>query len=919
LTPSGSALILRGLADAPTRAPPRLEHDMAPRTADEIRSAFLQFFHERGHAIVKSSSLVPQNDPTLLFTNSGMVQFKDVFTGKEKREYTRATSSQRCVRAGGKHNDLENVGFTARHHTFFEMLGNFSFGDYFKPDAIQWGWEFVTQVLGLPADKLVVTIFKGEDGVPADEEAAELWKAQGVRPERIYRLGKKENFWQMGDTGPCGPCTEIHIYRGDTAKTQAEIDANAKAFFTGPGDTDEWMEIWNLVFMQFERFADGKLIPLPKPSVDTGAGLERMASAVQGAATNYDTDLLQGLCLFIAELAKKSYPSDKEDTASVRVIADHARATSFLIADGVMPSNEGRGYVLRRIMRRAIRHGKRLGLEQIFFDRVCQKVVELMGAAYPELPESATFIREVVRNEEAAFRKTLNRGLQLLEEEFGAMADGAGKTVSGPAVFKLYDTYGFPTDLTRLIAEERGFTIDEPGFEVEMEKQREGSKKFGGTGQAAIGDLYKKVAGEVPPTKFLGYAELNAPGEVLRIVSGGQLVQRVEAPATIEVVFNQTPFYGESGGQVGDQGVLSAEGARGKILDVQKPVSGLFVHKVSLEQGALVVGDEVTLEIDNTRRLSLRANHSATHLLHLALREVLGDHVKQKGSVVAPDYLRFDYAHFAALTDEQIRQVEKRVNQLVRDNYAANTEELPIEEAKKRGAIAFFDEKYGERVRVLTIGPSMELCGGTHVSRSGDVGFFKIKEESAIAAGIRRIVGVTGPEAVALIHDEEATLEKAAAFLKSSPRDLPQKVEAAQARIKELEKELDGFKKAAAAAKSGDLASQAIDVKGVKVLAVRAPDNDAKSLRDLADKLRDKLGNGVIALGAETEGKVTLLVAVTKELSAKLSAKVIVDELNKTLGGRGGGKPDLVQSGGGDPAKLDATLAQVAGIVEARV
>jgi alanyl-tRNA synthetase len=890
---------------------------MAPRTADEIRSSFLHFFQERGHTVVKSSSLVPQNDPTLLFTNSGMVQFKDLFTGKEKRDYTRATSSQRCVRAGGKHNDLENVGFTARHHTFFEMLGNFSFGDYFKADAIKWGWEYVTKVLGLPIDKIAVTIFNGEGGVPADEQAALLWQAQGVRAERIYRLGKKDNFWQMGDTGPCGPCTEIHIYRG-ALTSRSEIDAHAAKFFSGQlGDTDEWMEIWNLVFMQFERFANGDLKSLPKPSVDTGAGLERLASAVQNVATNYDTDLLQGLCLFIGGLARKTYGEEKLDTASIRVIADHSRATAFLIADGVMPSNEGRGYVLRRIMRRAIRHGKRLGIEELFFDKVAQKVVELMGDAYPELRESAAFIREVVRNEEEGFRRTLTRGLRLLEEEFEALDRTGTKALPIPSVAKLYDTYGFPVDLTRVICDERGYTFDEAAV-AEFIKHMHDDAGFTGTGQKAVDDLYKKIAGEIPATTFLGYNELKTPGTVKAIVRDGQPVASVTAPATIEVIFDRTPFYGESGGQLGDVGGFEAAGVRGAISDVQKPVPGLFVHKAELGEGTLTVGDIVALEIDNTRRKALRANHSATHLLHLALREVLGDHVKQKGSVVAPDYLRFDYAHFAALTDEQLRLVERRVNQLVRQNDLARTDELPIAEAKKRGAIAFFDEKYGDRVRVLTIGPSMELCGGTHVSRSGDIGFFKIKEESAIAAGVRRIVGATGPDAVALVHEEEEALEKSAAFFKTSSKELPAKIEATQARIRDLEKEIDAYKKKEAAAKSGDLASQARDVKGLKVLATRI-EGDPKGLRDLADKLRDKLGNGVIALGAEADGKAMLLVAVTKELSQKLSAKTLLDELNKSFGGRGGGKPDLAQAGGGDVTKLDQALGELYSLVESRV
>ncbi len=893
---------------------------MAPRTADEIRSAFLSFFEARGHAVVKSSSLVPQNDPTLLFTNSGMVQFKDVFTGKEKRPYTRATSSQRCVRAGGKHNDLENVGFTARHHTFFEMLGNFSFGDYFKKDAITWGWEFVTKVLQIPVDRLAVTIFEGDKpgagNVPADEEAAELWKAQGVRPERIFRLGRKDNFWQMGPTGPCGPCTEIHVYRAGLTSV-ADIDAHAVKFFGGQiPDTDEWMEIWNLVFMQFEQFDDGSLTPLPKPSVDTGAGLERLASVVQNVPTNYDTDLMAAICSFAGGLAGKSYPQGNSDDASIRVVADHARATSFLIADGVMPSNEGRGYVLRRIMRRAIRHGKRLGLEKLFFDEVCGQVVQLMGKAYPELVDSAAFIREVVRNEEESFRRTLNRGLKLLDDEFEKLEKAGGRTLAGPAVFTLYDTYGFPVDLTRVIATERNFELDEAGFEKAMEQQRERSS-FAGSGEAAIGDLYKRLANELPATQFLGYDVGSATAKVLRVLQAGQEQTRVTAPVKVEVIFDRTPFYGESGGQQGDTGTLSGA-AKGSVRDVQKPAQGLFVHSVELTEGSLGAGDEVSLAIDESRRSQLRANHSATHLLHHVLRQTLGDHVKQAGSVVAADYLRFDYAHFAALTDEQLREIETKVNALVRENAGATTDVLPIEEAKKRGAIAFFGEKYGAEVRVLSIGPSVELCGGTHVHRAGDIGFFKITSESAIASGVRRIVAVTGGEAVHAVHEEEKALAHVAAVLKSSVKDLPTKADAAQARIRDLEKELDALKKAATAAKSGDLATQALDVKGVKVLATRSPDADPKGLRDLADKLRDKLGQSVVALGAESDGKAMVLVSVSKELSARVSAKVLVEELNKQLGGRGGGKPDFAQSGGGDVTKLDAALASVQGLVEAR-
>jgi len=892
---------------------------MAPRTADEIRTAFLRFFEERGHTAVASSSLVPQNDPTLLFTNSGMVQFKDVFTGKEKRPYSRAASSQRCVRAGGKHNDLENVGFTARHHTFFEMLGNFSFGDYFKPEAIAWGWEFVTKVLQVPVDRLAVTIFEGDapgaGNVPADEEAAALWRAQGVRPERIFRLGRKDNFWQMGPTGPCGPCTEIHVYRAELTDVAA-IDDHARRFFGGQiADNDEWMEIWNLVFMQFEQFEDGRLQPLPRPSVDTGAGLERLASVVQGAPTNYDTDLLGDLCRTVAAIAGVTYPRGGADDASVRVIADHARATSFLIADGVMPSNEGRGYVLRRIMRRAIRHGKRLGVERPFLDEVCARVIALMGTAYPELRDGAAFIREVVRNEEEGFRRTLTRGLKLLDEAFAELSAAGGREIPGATVFALYDTYGFPVDLTRVIAEERGLGVDEAGFEAEMERQRSRSS-FAGSGEQAVGDLYKRLAGELPATEFTGYEALQSAGRVLALVQDGQPVQRVQAPAQVELIVDRTCCYGESGGQQGDAGSLTSGGAAGAVTDTQKPAGGLFVHKVALESGALSVGDAVQLAVDEPRRRALRANHSATHLLHHVLRSLLGDHVKQAGSVVAPDYLRFDYAHFAALTDEQLREVETRVNVLVRDNAAAITEVLPLEEARQRGAMAFFGEKYGAEVRVLGIGPSVELCGGTHVAQTGEIGLFKIVSESAIAAGVRRIVAVTGAAAVDAVHAAEEAAAQAAAALKAGVKELPAKAEAAAARIKELEKELDALKKAAAAARSGELASQAVEIKGAKVLSMRTPETEIKALRELAEKLRDRLGHGLLALGTESDGKALVVVAVTKELSAKASAKALVERLNQQLGGRGGGKPDFAQSGGGNPAELDAALAAVPAWVE---
>jgi len=883
----------------------------APRTGAEIREAFLRFFEERGHKRVKSSPLVPQNDPTLLFTNAGMVQFKDVFTGRESRDYKRAASSQKSVRAGGKHNDLENVGFTARHHTFFEMLGNFSFGDYFKKEAIAWAWEFVTRTLGLPVDRLAVTVFRDDD------EAEELWRATGVRKERIFRLGEKDNFWAMGPTGPCGPCSEMHLYRLPGEASVGQIDAHAHRFFAenAVADSDSWMEIWNLVFMQFERKEPkGPLTPLPRPSIDTGAGLERVAAAVQNVASNYDTDLLQPLIQEAARISGKRYsPTDaldaRGDSASMRVVADHSRAASFLIADGVLPSNEGRGYVLRRILRRAIRHAQRLSSDSTLYARVCGKVIDTMSDVYPELSDSRVRILETVQHETDAFLRTLDRGSAILAEEIRRA--GKGKQIPGEVAFKLYDTYGFPLDLTQVIAAESGCTVDEAGFEKLMEEQR-ARGSFAGSGEAAVGDVYKQLAGEVGDSEFLGYEQVASHGTLKSAVAGGQRVQRVAAGSEAELVFDRTPFYGESGGQLGDAGYVVGSSGRAQVLDTQKPVGGLVVHRVKMLEGAFEVGEKLELIVDKDRRAGLRANHSATHLLHRALREIFGEGAKQAGSVVAPDYLRFDYTSYQPLSEEQRMQIEVRVNQLIRENYAAETRVMDPESAMKSGAIAFFGDKYTQlsRVRVLQIGPSVELCGGTHVARSGDIGFFKIQSEGAIAAGVRRIVAVTGPEAVALVHEGEKQLARAASALRGSPKDVALKAEQAAGRIRELERELEQLSKKAAAAKSSELAQGARQVNGVKVLAARHENGDPESLRELADKLRDQLKSGIVVLGGVKDGKATLLVAVTPDLSKKYKAGDLVKELSKTLGGRGGGKPELAQAGGGDPAQLDAALAR---------
>jgi alanyl-tRNA synthetase len=878
-------------------------------TAAEIREAFLRFFEERGHRRVASSSLVPQNDPTLLFTNAGMVQFKDVFTGRERRDYARATTSQKCVRAGGKHNDLENVGFTARHHTFFEMLGNFSFGDYFKKDAVAWGWEFVTspEWLGLAKDRLAATVFDGEGGLPWDEEAYDLWKAQGVAPERIYKLGAKDNFWAMGDTGPCGPCSEIHFFQGNDIPC-AEEKAGRECLGVAC-DCDRWLEIWNLVFMQFERSGDGTLTPLPKPSIDTGAGLERMAAVAQGRRSNYETDLFQNVIRAVERLAEKRYGQAADDDVSMRVIADHARATTFLVGDGVLPSNEGRGYVLRRIMRRAIRHGKRLGLERLFLADVCAAVIEEMGAAYPETRENRAFITKVAAQEEESFRRTLDKGLAILDEEIARLGDRGEKVLPGKVAFQLYDTFGFPMDLTRVIAGERGLGVDEAGFDRHMAEQRARSE-WKGSGEQAVTDLHKQIAAELGETHFLGYETPSARAEVKAILANGARVARAGAGDEVEIVTVATPFYGESGGQVGDVGRIVARGLEVEVRDARRPVPGLITHLGAVVSGEVAVGDVVELSVDERRRDLIRANHSATHLLHFALRERLGDHVKQAGSVVAPDYLRFDFSHFQPLTDEETNAIERRVNELVRENVETDTAVLELEKARQAGAMMIFGEKYGDVVRVVRIGPSKELCGGTHVRRTGDISFFKIASEESIAAGVRRLVAYTGPRAVELSQREADELRRAAALLKAGAFDVAQKVDQAQRRVRELERALEEAAAKIATAQSGDLAAKAREVNGAKVLAVRVQ-GDGKSLRELADKLRDKLGKGVVALGAEQDGKAILLVAVTKDLTAKVKAGELVKEGARLVGGSGGGKPELAQAGGPNAGGIDQALAAI--------
>jgi len=868
--------------------------------SSDARRAFLDFFKQHGHTEVASASLVPHNDPTLLFTNAGMNQFKDYFTGKAKAPYPRATSSQKCVRAGGKHNDLENVGRTARHHTFFEMLGNFSFGDYFKDDAIAFGYQLLTRTLGIDPQRLVYTIHH------SDKEAGAIWKkVAGVGEDRIIALGDKDNFWAMGETGPCGPCSEIHYFQGADVPC-AEEAAGRKCL--GPAcDCDRWVEIWNLVFMQFEQVAPGDRRPLPKPSVDTGMGLERLCAVLQGVRSNYETDLLRPLIDHAAALSKTTFvPADYEGTSvSLRAVADHARAATFLIADGVFPEKTGREYVLRRIMRRAVYHGWLLGIKEPFLDKLAADVVEKMRPVYPDLAERASLVAKITRDEEVRFRETLERGVRLLEEK------QSGATVPGQLAFMLYDTYGFPLDLTRVIAEQRGWTVDEAGFSSAMDEQRRRSE-FQGSGEVAVAAVFQQIADRVGPTKFLGYQTTEGKSRVVALLADGQETDVVGPYSKdVAVIVAETPFYGEQGGQMGDAGTLTSEKAQLVVRDCKRPVSALWVHLVDVQNGELRVGDAVTLEVDASRRDDIRRNHSATHLLHWALRHVLGNHVTQKGSLVAPDRLRFDFSHTAPLTEQEREQVEDLVNARVRRNVAADTAELPIAEAKQAGAIAFFGEKYGDTVRVVTMGESKEFCGGTHVSRTGDIALFKILSEGGVAQGVRRIEAATGAGALAYVHRMEKELIEAGKLLRSGELEVASRIAKLQADERALEKEIEKLRRRLASGGGRDLVSEARDIAGVRVLATRADVADPKALREVADQLKDKLRSGVIVLAGVEGDKIALVSMVTADLTGKYNAGKIVGEVAKAVGGKGGGRPDMAQGGGSQPELLDGALARV--------
>ncbi len=881
--------------------------DELKKTSAQVRAAFLDFFAQRGHSVQPSASLVPRNDPTLMFVNAGMVPFKDVFTGKETRPYKRATSSQKCIRISGKHNDLENVGVTARHHTFFEMLGNFSFGDYFKEEAIAFCWELLTKGYGLPKERMVFTVFGGESGVPADDEARALWKKiAGVGDDRVIGMGAADNFWRMGDTGPCGPCTEVHFYLGNLDHGVPDYST----FGQEPApDGTGWFEVWNLVFMQFNQGAT--LEPLPAPCVDTGMGLERITSVVQGVTSNYDTDLLRALVDEAASIAGKPYrATGADDDVSMRVIADHARTTAFLIAEGVFPDRDGKEYVLRRVMRRAIRHGHRLGIRQPFLHRVALRVVDEMGDAYPELRERRDLIASVSEQEEVRFRETIERGLGLLNTEISTTASLGSTTISGSAAFKLYDTFGFPLDLTQVIANERGFDVNTDGYAAALEAQRArsaGSK----VGDEAVEKVWHEIVEKHGAAKFTGYEREDGEARVVAIVKAGALVDRASVGDEVSIVVDVTPFYGESGGQVGDQGEITGNDAGFHVQDTQKPIAGIIAHVGKVTRGAIAVGDSVKLEVDHALRTATRRNHSATHLLHWALRTVLGETATQKGSLVGPERLRFDFAHGKSLGEDEVKRIEDLVNEKVLGDAPVRTEVLPIDEAKKRGAMAIFEEKYGDVVRVLTMTKdSVELCGGTHARALGEIGMFKMVSDAALQAGVRRIEAVTGMNALAHVRSVESASKHAAHSLGVGVSQLVERADKLVAEKKALEREVADLKRKVAMGGSGaaDHTANAREIPGGKALAVRADVPDAATLRELAEKLRDKLGSAVVLVGAASADKAMLVLTVSKDLTDRYKAGDLIRGIAQLVGGSGGGRPDMAQAGGTNVAKLDEAL-----------
>ena len=865
------------------------------KMGDAIRESFLKFFESKGHTRVASSSLIPKDDPTLLFTNAGMVQFKNAFLGLENRGYTRAATCQKCARAGGKHNDLENVGVTARHHTFFEMLGNFSFGDYFKEEAIAWAWEYLIDVVKLPKDKLWVTIFENDD------EAFKIWhEKMKVPADRIVRMGEKSNFWMMGETGPCGPCSEIIYDQGEkTGCGRPECDIHCEC--------DRHLEIWNNVFTQFDRDETGKLTPLARPSIDTGMGLERLTAVIQGVKSNYDTDLFIPIIRFVEKASGKTYGKNADNDVSIRVIADHSRAVTFLIGDGIMPANEGRGYVLRRILRRAARHGKMLGINKPFLNEAARVVIDMMKYTYPDLAEKAPYITKVILNEEQRFMETLDAGLRILQEETAALKTSGRSVLPGALIFKLYDTFGFPTDLTADIVKKDNISLDMDGFEAEMQRQRERARgAWKGSGEEAVAECYLKTSSSGVVTEFCGYETVSRDeAKVTAIFVEGKPVEIAREGQPAEIVLDTTPFYGESGGQAGDTGYLEGQDFTFIVEDTKKPIDKFIVHKGTVRNGEIHIGASARLVVDLERRKAIAANHSGTHLLQAALKAVLGDHIKQSGSLVNAERLRFDFTHFSKISDEELQRVETIANDMIRKNLPVQTEVCALEDALKTGATAVFDEKYGTTVRIVKMGEmSMELCGGTHVERTGDIGLLKVVHESAIAAGVRRIEAVTGKEALVHVQKAEEELKRAAGLFKAGHMEVYDRAEKLLKNVKELEKEIETLKGKLAANASGDLMSQMKEISGVKVLAAEVSIADAKTLRDFGDKLRDKLMSGVILLGSKTDDKALLLCMVTKDLAGKFHAGNIIKELAPIVGGKGGGRPDMAQAGGTQPENL---------------
>jgi alanyl-tRNA synthetase len=870
------------------------------QNAQDLRQAFIRYFEQHGHQAVSSAPLIPQADPTLLFTNAGMNQFKRVFLGEETRAYTRAVSVQKCLRAGGKHNDLENVGYTRRHHTFFEMLGNFSFGDYFKEDAIKFGWEFLTQTVGLEKSRLWVTVFR------EDDDAEQLWKKIGIPPSRILRCGEKDNFWQMGDTGPCGPCSEIHFDQGPAVPGEDRPN----------GEGDRVIEIWNLVFMQFNRDASGTLHALPKPSIDTGMGLERLTAVAQGVYSNYDSDLFMPLLAAIAKRAGTQYGKKEEADRSMRVVADHLRAITFLMTDGILPSNEGRGYVLRRVLRRAARHGRLLGIVEPFLYELTAAVVEQMGGAYSELRSAAGTVAEATRGEEERFIATLDQGLPILNDMIAKTRSAGRKVLPGPEVFKLYDTYGFPMDLITEACREQGMTVDEQGFDAALEEQRNRARKTGGFEQETTRPAVAELAGRLGATRFVGYDQLEHDSILQAILKGDRIVKEAVEGDEVEVALDVTPFYAEGGGQAGDRGLLVGSEGRMEVYDTTRPAPSLILHKGKVTKGRIREGEPLHLTVNRTTRQDAARNHTATHLVHAALRDLLGPHVKQYGSLVAPNRLRFDFAHFRPLSSRDIDEIETVVNSEIRKNETVRTEVMSIQDAVAKGALAFFGDKYGEQVRVVTVESfSKELCGGTHCRHTGEIGLFRIVSETGVAAGVRRIEAQTGSGAMAMVKKLEADVRELSELLKAGQSELVSKTRKIITQLKDKERELEELKLKMASGSA--VASNVKTIAGVPVHVQRTDGLDMNGMRALADQIRDKLKSGVVALGAAMDdGKVSLLVVITKDLAGKIKAGELIKVMAAEVGGTGGGRPEMAQAGGKDPSKLDAALEKVFGLVE---